>query len=49
MLARFADMFDLLTFDIVKGRGEMEQEQKVKKAMAKAAGKKAAEEAKAAA
>jgi len=54
MLARFADMLDLLTFDIVKGRGEMEQEQKVKKAptkkaMEKAAGKKAAEEAKAAA
>jgi len=45
MLARFADMLDLLTFDIVKGRGEMEQEQKVKKAT----GKKAAEEAKAAA
>ena len=25
MLARFADMLDLLTFDIVKGRGEMGQ------------------------
>ena len=49
MLARFADMLDLLTFDIVKGRGEMGQEQKAKKAMEKAAGKKAAEEAKAAA
>ena len=47
MLARFADMLDLLTFDIVKGRGEMGQEKKVKKAMEKATGKKAAEEAKA--
>ena len=45
-------MLDRLTFDIAKGRGEMGQEQKVKKAMEKgesqAAGKKAAEEAKAA-
>ena len=49
MWARFADMLDLLKFDIVKGRGEMGQEQKAKKAMEKAAGKKAAEEAKAAA
>ena len=49
MLARFADMLGLLTLDIVKRRGEMGQEKKVKKAMEKAAGKKAAEEAKAAA
>ena len=49
MWTRFADMLDLLKFDIVKGRGEMGQEQKAKKAMEKAAGKKAAEEAKAAA
>ena len=48
MLARFDDMLDLL-IDIVKGRGEMGQEQKATKAMEKAAGKKAAEEAKAAA
>ena len=49
MLARFDDMLDLLMLDIVKGRGEMGQAQKAKKAMEKAAGKKAAEEAKAAA
>jgi len=56
MLARFADMLDLLTFDIVKGRGEMEQKAKkakekvptkkaIEKAAAEAADKKASEDA----
>ena len=50
MFARFAEMLELLTSDIVKGRGEMGQVEKVKKvptkkAAAKAADKKAAEDA----